>query len=188
VTELRREGRWPRTLTEGRECGRCYACCKWLGIVELKKHATVTCKHLNGIDPCKRCSIYPSRPKACEEYLCLWRAGVGPDSLYPPESGMLISTYPENNSMTITIVILDEKLARWEPVAMEFLILGFSEVRIVNYFRMTGIMFRGGKVYVCKVLRPTDYEMLSFVADDQPIAGYRLETEDTTNGDNHVAT
>lgn len=64
-------------MTEAiRQCGTCYACCVALGIAELRKHAGATCRHLDGRDPERRCTIYERRPVACSGYRCAWLVGL----------------------------------------------------------------------------------------------------------------
>lgn len=172
-----------RKATEGRSCGTCAECCTWLGIEELRKWTGQTCKHLDGRNPSARCSIYESRPKACVEYYCLWRAGFGPEELKPDKSGMLLTPYRRNDkadslpvteAAAITVLIFDDERAKelHHEVAVELITLGVSEVRLVNLKRMTAMLYQDGKIYRCKILKPKTFEELVFSTDGVPIATY----------------
>jgi len=65
------------------------ACCQVLDIEdpELVKPAGILCRHCsNG------CSIYPTRPNACRDWLCMWRelSGLLDESWRPDRSGVLM--------------------------------------------------------------------------------------------------
>lgn len=167
------------TVAEGRQCGECSACCTWLGIEELRKWTGQACKHLDGRDPTKRCTIYSKRPKACVEYHCLWRAGWGPDELRPDKSGMILTSYPRNEDkpgIATTVLIFDEEKAGSLPqtVAMELIMIDLSEVRVVNFKRKVAVLYADGSVYRCKLLPPDSCEALVFQADGRPIATYEV--------------
>lgn len=169
--------------TDNRTCGTCAECCTWLGIDELKKWTGQTCKHLDGHKPEARCTIYESRPKACVQYYCMWRAGFGPESLQPSKSGMLLTPYqrqdkspdlPITQRSAVTILLFDEAKANpiREQTVMELIMLGISEIRLINVRRKMAMLYRDGKVYKCRLLKPTTYEELTFETDGVPIASY----------------
>ena len=172
------------TQSPDRECGNCYACCVHLGITELKKYTGQTCKHLNGIDSTKRCSIYSSRPSACSGYFCLWRAGWGPEGLRPHDSGILITGYDSERNpgtkVSMTVNVFDKKLA--EPhitnVVGELITLPVvDEVRLVFVATKKATMFREGHIYDCKLLPQEGYESLTFLADTTPVGKYSVEVQ-----------
>lgn len=54
-------------------CGPCTLCCKLLGVPELEKAPDVWCQHAT---KGKGCAIYRQRPGRCQEFECLWLAGL----------------------------------------------------------------------------------------------------------------
>jgi len=60
LTASRKSNLRAKAMTD-RTCGECFACCKWLGIDELKKWPGETCIHINNTgDSTKMCSSIPS--------------------------------------------------------------------------------------------------------------------------------
>jgi Fe-S-cluster containining protein len=163
-------------VTEGRECGTCYACCQWLGIDELKKYSGQACKHLDGsVDPAKRCTIYAKRPPACSGYECMWRSGYGPEKLKPSESGILMTGYnrEDGRGFAITAIVFD--YAKAKPIVDELIreVLGLDiQLRLVNFAAKTALFCTDGKIYKCKLLPPDGYESLTFAAEAPPIGTY----------------
>jgi len=78
-------------LTPLRSCAGCDLCCTAPGISELGKPPGERCSNLCG-EAGASCSIYPSRPKVCVEFYCLWRItdAVLPDWLRPADCGFLL--------------------------------------------------------------------------------------------------
>lgn len=72
-----------------RPCGECTACCTVLAIAELDKPAGVPCEHLGD----RGCGIYAARPKACREFQCAWRIGVGTVEQRPDRTGVVLSPF-----------------------------------------------------------------------------------------------
>jgi hypothetical protein len=70
-----------------RRCDGCTGCCTALTILELNKPADVTCRHVCATG----CSIYADRPKACSEYLCAWKIGIGTSEQRPDKVGIVLS-------------------------------------------------------------------------------------------------
>lgn len=169
--------------TEGRTCGTCAVCCTWLGIEELKKWTGQACKHLDGRIPDKRCSIYEHRPSACSKYSCFWLTGWGPEELQPNRSGLLLTPY-QREGMTgdtpeataVTVIITDEEKAKpiMDTTVAELMLLGISEIRLVNYKRKTGLLYIDGKIYNCRILKQSGYEELTFSTDNKAIATYAI--------------
>jgi hypothetical protein len=77
-----------RMLAE-RKCAACTGCCTVLAIEELDKPAGVPCQHLSSDGG--GCGIYETRPKACREYDCGWRLGVGTLEQRPDRMGVVMS-------------------------------------------------------------------------------------------------
>jgi Fe-S-cluster containining protein len=170
----------------GRTCGSCHACCIYLGIEELKKYAGQTCKHLSGgPDPSKRCMIYDRRPTACSGYKCAWIDGLGPDWMKPHDCGILITLYPsevDKGKPSATINIFDAKKYKSEyidEITEQMILLGISELRIINYPRRIGLFYHGGSIYRCRLV-PTskgNYEGLMFEALEPPVGHYMVQDE-----------
>src|SRR6185437_16122284 len=81
------------SITRNRDCDTCSACCTWMGVEAIHKWTGQVCRHLDGRDPTRRCSIYAKRPLACMTYQCLWRSGFFEDELRPDKSGLIVSPY-----------------------------------------------------------------------------------------------
>lgn len=87
-------------LVQGRECGECIACCKFVEInePELKKPVDVLCKHCTG----HSCSIYDSRPSVCRGCYCVWRVEKDlPDDMRPDKCGVMFSLDGDAQPQTI---------------------------------------------------------------------------------------
>jgi len=69
-----------------RHCGECTACCTVLTVAELDKPGGEPCPHA-----VQGCSIYDRRPKACRDYQCLWRAGIGSLEQRPDRIGIVFT-------------------------------------------------------------------------------------------------
>ncbi|MCC3861565.1 YkgJ family cysteine cluster protein [Pseudemcibacter aquimaris] len=77
-------------LVEGRECGKCEACCVELTIQdpELLKLPGVKCQHLSKKHGC---TVYENRPKTCRDYYCMWRFMPNLDENWRPDlKGIMI--------------------------------------------------------------------------------------------------
>jgi hypothetical protein len=86
------------TLVQGRECGECIACCKFVEIPELKKPADVLCQHCTG----HSCGIYDSRPSICRSWYCVWRVEKElSDELRPDRCGVMFSLDGDAQPQTI---------------------------------------------------------------------------------------
>jgi Fe-S-cluster containining protein len=84
-----------------RSCGTCTACCKWYEVKEIKKPEKEWCTHC---DIGKGCRIYPDHPKACQEFLCMWRAGGGGESDRPDRSQLILDEFDLGASFGYEIV------------------------------------------------------------------------------------
>lgn len=69
----------------GRECGSCIACCTTMAVPEIDKKAGEKCAHTCD----KGCSIYDTRPDACQRWNCMWIAGYLPEALKPEQCGVI---------------------------------------------------------------------------------------------------
>ncbi|MBJ3783784.1 hypothetical protein [Devosia sediminis] len=93
------------TIIEGRECGRCTACCGFAPIRTdtLRKPANSLCLHCaEG----QGCTVYDVRPQVCRGFYCgyFFLPELGPN-WHPENSGVVIRSESFNND-TITILIL----------------------------------------------------------------------------------
>ena len=69
-----------------RACGSCTACCKSLGVLELKKPPGKWCKHCTiG----RGCNVYTTRPLSCQEFRCEWLKGLGVAEERPDQIGVI---------------------------------------------------------------------------------------------------
>ena len=77
-----------------RGCHGCTACCTVEAVEGLgkPKPAFTPCPHLNKSS--RPCSIYKRRPEPCRFYFCGWRLGVGPATLEPRASKVVIGFAP----------------------------------------------------------------------------------------------
>jgi hypothetical protein len=77
-------------LVDGRDCGACSACCRYLPIKqpELDKPTNQKCPHLTSSVGCK---VYSTRPQVCRDWYCGWRMlpQLG-EAWRPDKSGILI--------------------------------------------------------------------------------------------------
>lgn len=75
-------------LNTNRKCGPCSACCKTLGVPELKKEAGEECEHrCNGW---KACKIYDDRPEMCRAFECMWIQGFFANKDRPNDIGIIV--------------------------------------------------------------------------------------------------
>ncbi|MFO0749887.1 MAG: hypothetical protein U1F43_30080 [Myxococcota bacterium] len=81
--------RFDRTEAASRPCGACTACCTVMAVGELRKPAHVACVHLAKASA--GCSIYPTRPGSCADFLCGWKAGLGDLADRPDQSGVILA-------------------------------------------------------------------------------------------------
>jgi Fe-S-cluster containining protein len=164
----------------GRVCGDCYACCVYLGIDELKKHAGRACRHLTGQNgPSQRCSIYPDRPKACQEYECAWRSGWGQDHWKPNKCGLLATFYPSEhipNSLSCTIWVISKASEDDIEQATAHALALAREVVVINWNSKKGIYYRDGEIWACQAVRQDSFEDLTFRTVGDKLGRY--ETQD----------
>ena len=86
------------SLVQGRECGECTACCKFLEIPELNKPVDVLCQHCTG----HSCGIYESRPAVCRGWYCVWRVEKElSDDVRPDKCGVMFSLDGDGRPQTI---------------------------------------------------------------------------------------
>lgn len=78
-------------LPTGRTCDGCDLCCTAVGVHELSKPAGVRCGHLDGA-PGRSCTLYPTHPRSCREFYCVWRASddILPAWARPADSGWVM--------------------------------------------------------------------------------------------------
>lgn len=94
----------PLNLVDGRKCGECTACCTVMGIKDIGKPYYVSCEHLKACG----CGIYPDRPQACREFVCVWLHGcpVMTEEDRPDKSGYLFNIEDDVNGTWIEILLL----------------------------------------------------------------------------------
>ncbi len=171
-----------------RQCGSCYSCCVHLGITELKKYPTQACKYLDGKDNSeKRCSIYITKPRACNTYRCAWLEGLGDENQQPNLSGLLITAYEDKENpfphFTATIIIIDDNISgdisqgNLNSAIKDLFNLGYcTQIRVVNYKTRKMIFFHKGNIYNA-ILAPREkgeYEALSFITTNPPVGHYEI--------------
>ena len=188
------------TLNSKRPCGECYACCVGLGVLELKKWPMQACFKLDGQEPCARCTIYDSRPTACQTYNCGWRSGFGGQDARPDKSGLLVTIYPRERLgddssipnmpvIAATIIIMDPGKAgtlvvgNLRAMVEQLLNEGIEDVRVVRYETQSVLHFLKGVVRQGKLL-PSDreagmYEALKFATYDPPIGRWEFREKGT---------
>lgn len=108
-----------KRLAQLRECGLCRACCTTQRIEDMvdlpgqrdglvpydrptedgveiayRKPTDVPCPHLNPDTNAKGCTIYSFRPKACSDWMCVWRSGspVVEGAERPDRVGVVLDT------------------------------------------------------------------------------------------------
>lgn len=168
-------------MTEAiRQCGTCHACCVALGIAELRKHAGAVCRHLDGRDPERRCTIYERRPVACSGYRCAWLVGLFGTGDRPNESGVLVTVYKD---YVVTIHALDDRagnglthgnatrMVRWliEHWPDEWPAV---DIRIVWPMTKAVLRFNDGLIRHGRLLKPDGPEDLKFEVYDPPVGRY----------------
>jgi hypothetical protein len=173
-----------------RTCGTCFACCVALGITELKKWPSQTCRHLTPGDSPEldhRCSIYQDRPAACQIYRCGWLQGLGEEDGRPDQSGQLVSTYLREDEVGIaaTIMVTDpqragsalEEGSRLHGMISHLLELGITELRITQDGR--ALYFRDGTIKKGRILHPGKgkYEGMLLEVEDEPLGHYELRED-----------
>ena len=91
-------------------CGDCRACCRALGIEELKKPEWQMCGHAK---QGKGCTIYADRPQSCKIYECMWRSSQDdpspwPIKMRPDRCGVIFDTLLGNPSNLIVARVAPE--------------------------------------------------------------------------------
>lgn len=85
-----------------RKCDKCDICCIEPFIEELNKPSHTVCSNLDQSKDCHKCTIYNTRPKACQTYFCSWMDGYGNDLDRPNENGIIMSQHTFNNGTWLT--------------------------------------------------------------------------------------
>lgn len=95
---------------------------------------------------------------------------------------------PNIAASAVTILITDEEKAKTlqETVVMELIMLGVTEIRLVNIKRKTALLYQDGKIYQCRVLKSMGYEELTFEAIRGPIATYEVKNREELGNDQAV--
>lgn len=84
-------------------------CCTLLRIEALGKPELTPCSHLGDAG----CGIYQTRPDACREFFCGWRAlPFVSEHWYPPTSGMMV--FPMANEKRLTVHVDEARPDVWQ--------------------------------------------------------------------------
>lgn len=83
---------------ESRRCGRCTACCTVLGVEETGKPHQTKCEHEVRH---KGCAIYPTKPKQCSNFMCLWKMGFGTRKDAPDLIGVVLDVYQNDSDESV---------------------------------------------------------------------------------------
>ena len=87
--------------TPKRTCGTCTACCKIMGIDELKKPPSVWCPHC---EIAKGCKIYDDRPQSCQSFRCLWLNDTRlPDEMRPDKTKVVFHVEKEKERLKVNV-------------------------------------------------------------------------------------
>jgi hypothetical protein len=119
------------SLIEGRVCGGCVECCRFIAIDTdgLQKPSNVLCTHCSeGVG----CEVYSVRPSVCSGWHCLWRSMPQlSDDWRPDISGIVIRPDDiDRNDVTFTII---------DPLK-RYLSEGFAQV--IGMFAQAGYSVR----------------------------------------------
>ena len=75
-------------MEQGRECGECDLCCRWLSHNVYGQEITLD-------SPCRfiknGCSIHKNRPAHCKRYECMWSQGVLPEWMFPKDIRIIVT-------------------------------------------------------------------------------------------------
>ena len=168
-------------LPEPRECGTCFACCVYIGVEELRKHAGTSCTKLNGSKE-NRCGIYKTKPQACSTYKCAHLQGF--EVPRPDIAGYIINIYIDS----VTVIVFDEILAGTpaDPNSHLFTAIkeltynGLNDIRIVYHFSRKMFRLIDGDIFAGLVhkQKKNDFEGLTFEVYEPKIATYKVILQD----------
>jgi hypothetical protein len=100
----------PPPLTP-RDCGGCTFCCKIMRVQDAPAPPAVKPggKWCASCEVGKGCRTYETRPKACREFSCLWRLGVGTEAMRPDRSRVILTGTPRTAAGLFLVAHLDER-------------------------------------------------------------------------------
>lgn len=163
-----------------KSCGTCFACCVYIGVKELRKHAGRACTHLNGALS-NRCSIYEKKPQACSTYKCAHLQGFAVPR--PDQAGYIINIYIDS----VTVIVFDETLAGTpaDPNSNLFCAIreltynNFNDIRIVYHFSRKMFHLIDGDIFAGLAHKQpkNDFEGLTFEIYEPKIATYKTIEE-----------
>lgn len=163
-------------LQPQKHCETCFACCVYIGVEELRKHAGKACTKLNG-HPSNRCGIYSTKPQACSTYKCAYIQGL--EIPRPDIAGYIISIYVDSTS----IIVFDEALAGAlaNPESNLFIAIRelvrheFNDIRIVYHFSRKMFRLIDGNIFAGLAHKQPkgDFEGLTFEIYEPRIATYK---------------
>jgi len=94
--------------SSGRSCGTCTLCCTLFAIDELAKPEGQTCRNLRPERGDHACSRYPTRPRVCVEFYCLWRQGEFTEQSRPDKIGAAFLAMSQNGMTWLVGLAIDE--------------------------------------------------------------------------------
>ncbi len=104
-------------------CGDCTACCTVFEIEEIKKPDRTPCPNLLKGSKCG-CSIYETRPKMCQDFMCLWVQNLlfaGKEQYRPDRLGIVVTTMETPPFTGVMGVFAVNHKKRLPPQALSFL-------------------------------------------------------------------
>lgn len=112
------------------KCGGCTACCKNLELHEIPSKIGELCKHCTATG----CGIYNTRPKECQEFLCMWaQMDYAGEELRPDKCGVIFS----RSSNDVIAARLDE-----DRMLNQFMI---EQIKVFNREGFSVVVFRGNE-------------------------------------------
>ena len=87
------------TLTPGRTCGQCQACCWIPPIRETGKPSHEECPHQCDAG----CEIYGRHPQVCRDFQCFWLSGNFDDEHRPDKIGLVVHGCTEESRRTLGV-------------------------------------------------------------------------------------
>ena len=94
-------------MEQGRECGECDLCCRWLSHNVYGQEITLD-------SPCRfiknGCSIHKNRPAHCKRYECMWSQGVLPEWMFPKDIRIIVSVKDWPHGKWLELVDPEKKM------------------------------------------------------------------------------
>ena len=96
-------------MEQGRDCGECDLCCRWLSHNVYGQEITLD-------SPCRfiknGCSIHKNRPAHCKRYECMWSQGVLPEWMFPKDIRIIVSVknWPHEKGKWLELIDPEKKM------------------------------------------------------------------------------